>query len=140
MSEILVDNLTGKTAAGSIVVYGEGGTATTNLQQGLAKGWMKYDQHNDIVDDSVNVSSATDTTTGKFKQNHTNSMSNANYSTNCTTGQFRVFCTTGESDAGAGDVDTTAIAFFQSVYNSSGSTYTYIDMASNGTVIHGDLA
>lgn len=122
------------------IVASDGSSPVTLTGQSAAKGWMKYDQHNNIVDDSVNVSTATDTTLGKFKQNHTNSMSNANYSTNCTTGQFRVFCTNGESDAGLVDVDTTASAFFQSVYNSSGSTYTYIDMASNGTVIHGDLA
>ena len=122
------------------IVASDGSSPVTLTKQSAAKGWMKYDQHNDIVDDSVNVSSATDTTTGKFKQNHTNSMSNANYSTNCTTGTFRVFCTNGEGNTGANDVDTTALAFFESVYNSSGSTYSYIDMASNGTVIHGDLA
>ena len=122
------------------IVASDGSSPVTLTGQSAAKGWMKYDQYNDTVNDSVNVSTATDTSSGKFKQNHTNSMSNANYSTNCTTGTFRVFCTNGEGNAGVGDLDTTALAFFESVYNSSGSTYTYIDMASNCTVIHGDLA
>jgi hypothetical protein len=37
MSTILVDNLTGKTSAGDITVTSEGGAATMQLQQGLAK-------------------------------------------------------------------------------------------------------
>jgi len=35
MSTILVDNLTGKTSAGSITVTSEGGAATQSLQQEL---------------------------------------------------------------------------------------------------------
>ena len=37
-SELRVDNLKG-TTGGSINVLGEGTSATTNLQQGLAKAW-----------------------------------------------------------------------------------------------------
>ena len=40
MSTIKTNTLTGTTSAGSIVVTGEGGSTTTNLQQGLAKAWM----------------------------------------------------------------------------------------------------
>ena len=39
MSTIKTNTLTGTTSAGSIVVTGEGGSTTTNLQQGLAKAW-----------------------------------------------------------------------------------------------------
>jgi acetoin utilization deacetylase AcuC-like enzyme len=42
-SEIAIDKLKGVTAAGSMLVVGEGGTNTTNLQQGLAKHWVNYD-------------------------------------------------------------------------------------------------
>ena len=35
-----VDTIKGKTAAGSILVTGEGNSTTTNLQQGLAKSWI----------------------------------------------------------------------------------------------------
>ena len=37
MSTLKTNTLTGTTSAGSIVVTGEGGSTTTNLQQGLAK-------------------------------------------------------------------------------------------------------
>ena len=117
---------------------GTGPVALT--KQSAAKGWMKYDQYNNNVDDSVNVSSATDAATGNFRQNHINSMSNANYSSIAMSGTFRVFVTNGEGNSGGDNVDTTSLAYFEVVYNSTGSTYAYIDMASNGTAIHGDLA
>ena len=41
-SELRVDNLKGSTTGGSINVLGEGTSATTNLQQGLAKMWADY--------------------------------------------------------------------------------------------------
>ena len=40
MSTVKTNTLTGTTSAGSIVVTGEGGSTTTNLQQGLAKHWI----------------------------------------------------------------------------------------------------
>ena len=126
-SELKVDKFTGVTTAGSILVTGEGGSTTTNLQQGLSKGWLKYDQDNDTADDSHNVSSVTDNATGEFNQNHLNNMSNANYSTNVTSGFSRVFGTNMESGSGGGTPDTTSVAYFDIVYNSSGSTYTNID-------------
>ena len=42
MSTIKTNTLTGTTSAGSIVVTGEGGSTTTNLQQGLIKGWCNF--------------------------------------------------------------------------------------------------
>ena len=43
MSTVKTNTFTGTTSAGSIVVTGEGGSTTTNLQQGLAKCWVKLD-------------------------------------------------------------------------------------------------
>ena len=43
MSTIKTNTITGTTSAGSIVVTGEGGSTTTNLQQGLAKWWITLD-------------------------------------------------------------------------------------------------
>ena len=81
-SEIAIDKLKGVTAAGSMLVVGEGGTVTTNLQQGLAKLWCKFDQVNsNAINDSFNLSSVTDTATGKYSLNFTNNMASANYST-----------------------------------------------------------
>ena len=55
----------GQTTAGSITVQGEG-TATTNLQQGLAKQWCHFDGFAGTLssDDSFNTASLTDNSTG----------------------------------------------------------------------------
>ena len=57
MSTIKTNTLTGTTSAGSIVVTGEGGSTTTNLQQGLAKAWVNLNaiQVIPVLRDSFNV-------------------------------------------------------------------------------------
>ena len=81
-SELKVDKFTGVTTAGSILVTGEGNSTTTNLQQGLAKLWCKFDQVNsNAINDSFNLASVTDTAGGRYSLNFTNNMANANYST-----------------------------------------------------------
>ena len=42
MSTLRTNTLTGTTSAGSILVTGEGGSTTTNLQQGLNKVLVNY--------------------------------------------------------------------------------------------------
>ena len=81
MASILkVDALQGVTAAGSILVTGEGNSTTTNLQQGLAKTWVNIDGAGTIaVRDSFNVGSLTDNGTGKYEINFTNNFGNINY-------------------------------------------------------------
>ena len=78
-SELKVDKFTGVTTAGSIDVTGEGGSTTTNLQQGLCKAWS---QHNGggTVADSFNSSHTTDHGTGDNTFSFTTLMANANYS------------------------------------------------------------
>ena len=45
MASILkVDTITGVTTAGSISITGEGNSTTTNLQQGLAKAWIRANE------------------------------------------------------------------------------------------------
>ena len=83
-------------------------STTTNLQQGLAKAWAKWDASSTVtLDDSLNTTSITDNGTGDFEQNLTNSMNNADYSvtatikfyhvskdaTVSTTSMFPIFCT-----------------------------------------------
>ena len=83
MSTIKTNTLTGTTSAGSIVVTGEGGSTTTNLQQGLVKAWNHYDQKGDSGStqslDSFNISSTTDSSAGVSVHNFGNDMNN-NYS------------------------------------------------------------
>jgi len=80
-SELRVDNLKGSTTGGSINVLGEGTSATTNLQQGLAKLWCHLDMNTEnTIDDSLNTSSVTDRATGKVTVTASNAMTSINYS------------------------------------------------------------
>ena len=79
-SELKVDKFTGVTTAGSILVTGEGNSTTTNLQQGLAKSWVNATGDGTTLNDSFNLTSATDTGTGNIFFNLTNNTSNAHYS------------------------------------------------------------
>jgi len=79
-SEIAIDKLKGVTAAGSMLVVAEGGTNTTNLQQGLVKNWIRYNGATNAINDSFNCGSVTDSATGVFINNYTNNMGNINYS------------------------------------------------------------
>ena len=75
MSTLLLNTLTGKTSAGSIVVTGEGGSTTTNMQQGLAKAWVNFDGtggsagQNRTINNSQNISSVYDNGEGDFTIN-----------------------------------------------------------------------
>ena len=79
-SEIAIDKLKGVTAAGSMLVVAEGGTNTTNLQQGLAKAWTNVNMPSASINDSYNVGSITDNSAGNFTVTFSSSMANANYS------------------------------------------------------------
>ena len=79
MSTLLLNTLTGKTSAGSIVVTGEGGSTTTNLQQGVAKAWGQYSGSGSTYAGSFNLASATDNGTGDYTFTITNDMSNDDY-------------------------------------------------------------
>ena len=68
--------------SGQLTVKGEG-SATTNLQQGLAKAWINFNGTSTIATrDSFNVSSIGDDGTGSYTITINNDMANANY---CTT-------------------------------------------------------
>jgi len=79
MSEIKVDTLTGKTTAGNITVTSEGGAATFQMQQGLAKSWVSIEQVAPTVLDSFAISSIVDNATGDMELNLTNSLANTDY-------------------------------------------------------------
>ena len=70
-SQLKVDTITGVTTAGSIAVTGEGNSTTTNLQQGLAKGWAKGNQDTPAFRGSFNMGSLTDSSTGVYELNFT---------------------------------------------------------------------
>jgi hypothetical protein len=80
MSTIIADNLTGKTAAGNVTVTSEGGAATFQLQQGLAKAWTVFTGTGTAaIDDSLNTSSLTDNGTGDYTLDWSNSFASTRY-------------------------------------------------------------
>tara|TARA_R100001086_G_scaffold93702_1_gene46527 strand:+ start:2226 stop:2624 length:399 start_codon:yes stop_codon:yes gene_type:complete len=80
MSTLKTNTLTGTTSAGSIVVTGEGGSTTTNLQQGLAKVWFNYTMVTTTAfRDSFNCSGLTDNGSGDTTLAFTSSLSNNDY-------------------------------------------------------------
>ena len=79
-SEIAIDKLKGVTAAGSMLVVAEGGTNTTNLQQGLAKSFINFELVGTAaVRDSFNHASFTDNATGDASVTITTAMGNINF-------------------------------------------------------------
>ena len=126
MSTIKTNTLTGTTTAGSISVTGEGNSTTTNLQQGLVKVWLHYDQKGDSGStqalDSFNVGSITDSAAGQYEVNVTNNFNNAFHAT------------------GAICIDSGTQALFSSGPESNSST-SMIDMLSydaGGSLADGD--
>ena len=141
MSTVLLNTLTGKTAAGSIDVTGEGGSTTTNMQQGLAKSWWQYDHTNDTTDGSFNVSSINDDTTGLYTTTLTNPQSSitdrcVNLTTNWDTGETfaRVSCL---RFTNGGSYTTSAISVL--VYYVTSSQFA-ADQNHNFGTVYGDLA
>ena len=86
MSTIKTNTLTGTTSAGSILVTGEGGVRTTNLQQGLCKAWVNvdgtatFDSSDTEIRDSFNIDSTIDNGTGNYDATFTVPMSTDDYS------------------------------------------------------------
>ena len=77
---VATDQIRGNTSAGSTTVVGEGGTNTTNLQQGLCKAWIHLTgSGTPAAADSFNVASITDTATGRYTINIATDFGNANY-------------------------------------------------------------
>ena len=141
MSTLLLNTLTGKTSAGSIVVTGEGGSTTTNMQQGLAKSWWQYDHTNDTTDGSFNVSSINDDATGLYTTTLTNAQSSitdrcVNLTTNWDTGETfaRVSCL---RFTNGGSYTTSAISVL--VYYVTTSQFA-ADQNHNFGTVYGDLA
>ena len=104
MSTVVLDTITGKStattitigstpvvsaSANSMTIRGEG-TAQTSIQQGLIKGWIRFDGSGTIaIDDSFNYASIADNGTGDYTATLSTAMGNVNYA----------------PVAGAGDVD-----------------------------------
>jgi len=132
MSEVITDKLTGRATAGNVTITSEGGSATMQLQQGLAKAWAQIDgTGTTVVDASLNVSSITDDGTGEPWPNLTNAFSAANG-----------YAVTGATQPSTDWNDTvTWIASSASQLKLyTGSDGTLIDLDPVGVAAFGDLA
>ena len=140
-SEIAIDKLKGVTAAGSMLVVGEGGTNTTNLQQGLAKCWIHLKGADTFANvDSLNVSGVTDNGTGDYTITINNDMGSNTYSV---TGLSK-------QDSGAagqnmridddGTQTNTMAAGLVRVNTTDGGNSAFADSNIVCATIHGDLA
>lgn len=79
MSEIITDKLTGKTSAGDVTITD--GSVTYKMQDGLAKCFLNFDQSDNGVDGSLNVSSVTDNGVSDITNNFTSSFADDSYAT-----------------------------------------------------------
>jgi hypothetical protein len=136
MASILkVDALQGITSAGDITVTSEGGAATQSLQQGLAKAWVSFNA-TPSVGDSLNITSLTDSGSGRPAANYISAMANDDYASAGLCGQGQ---TTNPSavnfDSSYGMQSTASIA----VVTSEGSD-SKRDYALTTILVHGDLA
>ena len=136
MASILkVDSMQGVTSAGNITITSEGGSATMQLQQGVAKAWIDIVTGSSIGD-SLNVTSFTDNGAGDYTQNFTNALSNSNYSTVGTGGSGRSSSAT-VYWGGYKSVAPTTTAARTAFLSGSGSAGDPADACSS---THGDLA
>ena len=139
MSTIKTNTLTGTTSAGSILVTGEGGSTTTNLQQGLCKAFVNFTSITTTATrDSFNISSLTDVSTGKTQPiSFTSNMNNDDYSGS----YYNNASTTGTAYTNvnnnyAGGFGTRATSSFGTQSFADALTDSYL----NDVLIFGDLA
>ena len=133
MSTLNVNTLADSSGAGTINVQSEGGSVTTNLQQGLCKQWVLLQSDGNSVTDSFNNSSVTDNNTGDYTLTRTNNMANATF---CAIGSSGDNSTTFNVCSDVGE-QTTAVFDIRCVNDAANST---IDVPDTVGAVHGDLA
>ena len=134
-SEIAIDKLKGVTAAGSMLVVGEGGTVTTNLQQGLSKAWGLFNGIGTIsIRDSFNISGITDAAVGKLNVTINNDMASVNYQSSLRSDldNASVGARTYNNDL---SVRAAGSCNLETYSNSADEDHAYVELG-----IHGDLA
>ena len=95
-SQLNVDTIVDKAGSGgtnvkvanNAVAVAEGGSATTNVVQGLAKAWASSEQSGThTIRDSLNFSSISDLAVGRSSVVFTNNMADTNYATTGMSGE-----------------------------------------------------
>ena len=135
--------LTGIALTASSTIPAEGGTATTNIVQGLAKHWLNMNGTGTIATrDSFNNSSITDTNTGTYTLAFTNNMSNNDYAVATMARMHR-----GVSNSGGANGLSTSDGDSDGILT-SGEVLSYINVGTQsdadvplaGSITFGDLA
>ena len=130
INEVKTDKITGKTTAGSVTVQGEG-TATTTLQEGLAKTRIRFNQQGTpAITASFNIASIVDGGTGDTTLTITNDYANVNYTINAQNDDNSV-----TTQIVSADVFT--VSYRQRTVDGNNSL---VDAPINYTITHGDLA
>jgi len=124
-------------SSGQTTIVGEGGTTTTNLQQGLAKHWVMFDgSGTPAIQDSLNSASLVDNGTGDYATNLTNNMSNSNYGYSLATGGNDIDLWGMASPSRS----TSQIENVTKYHQNGSSAVNVADRTSMSSTIHGDLA
>jgi len=135
MSEILVNEIKHRNGTSAITintsaqmtVRSEGGNATTNLQQGLAKVWINWDGQGASINDSFNISSVSDLGVGIYQANYSNAMANTIYELQ-----------SHDHSYGNGWSDSLTTTSYQTRRRNESAAY--YDVSRVWGLIHGDLA
>ena len=127
---VQINQLRGIDTAGSITVQGEG-TATTILQEGLAKTRIRFNQQGTpAITDSFNIASIVDGGTGDTTLTITNDYANVNYTINAQNDDNSV-----TNQIVSADVFT--VSYRQRTVDGNNAL---VDAPINYTITHGDLA
>ena len=115
----------------------EGGAATTNVVQGLAKAWVTYTDVSWTIGDSLNCSSATDVNTADFATNFSSNFGSINIVSAgiSTYGTYFSYY-----DASANSHTTSAVNYYVLTGGGAATDPNFSYASSVGFNYHGDLA
>jgi len=128
--------------AGQVTIQGEG-TATTNLQQGIAKQWVNFQQKSaNIVHDSFNTSSVTDQAQAIIFPNFTSNMASVNYAPigGIPTGTYNGAVMSPTSNGGDDTWSVETGGYYISCRGNGGVFTLYADVVRVPVAVLGDLA
>ena len=149
MSTLISDNIKGRGDAkvvNTFAGHATDSTTTTNLEQGLAKGWCNFQQSSShTIRDSLNISSLNDDGSGLTDTNYTNNFNNDDYVAGGHSGRQSSTSVTAywlfpTADGGTIVYSTSSTSWTGGYSNGTSSDLGPFDMDLALCIIHGDLA
>tara|TARA_R100001079_G_scaffold102372_1_gene67776 strand:+ start:525 stop:890 length:366 start_codon:yes stop_codon:yes gene_type:complete len=107
--------------------------STQDTMAGLTKVWLNYNQVNDTTNDTFNVSSILDSSTGVFIATFSNNMNNTTYTASLSSSQAANEATQAQYAVGTRATNSCG-------YDTENISSVNTDLAQNDSLIHGDLA